>query len=504
MTKGSFLRNAAIYGAGDLLVYAAGFLLLPLYVRALSPAEYGTLDVLNRLGEVVLLCLLFKGLRQAMFSFHNQARDERERRAVVGSALFVTLLLLGLGGGIACVAAAPISEWLDLGTPDVLRLAVLAVFVEALSVLLLALAQARQEASFHAMVSIGQFLLRVTMCIVAVACLGWGIAGVLWASVIASGVCVLGLLLREARQGGFRITRGQVWELLRFALPFVPAGIGFFLLNSGDRFFLLAQVSREELGAYALGYKLALLVKLFSRQPLYKVWSARMYEAARQPDAPVVFGQVFSRILMVYVGVGLGLCLIASDVVQVLAGAGYAAAARIIAPVVLAYFFLTAADLMESGLYIRRRTGLKLPLTVVATAATLGLYAWLIPLWGIDGAALGTLGGFVVNVVVTGVVTQRVFPVQYEWGRVALALALAMFAWVGSLLLPAGIAYVPLKMLVGFVWLVLLWQLVLTEEEKNWVCGLLPGLRRKGDATGTRRLIYSRNEKNRQDEALSA
>src|SRR5207248_4948340 len=129
----SFLRHAAVYGSGDLLVYAAGFLLLPLYVRALSPGEYGTLDILNRLGEVVLLFLLFKGLRQALFSFHNQARDEAEKRAVVGSALFLTLLGLGGGGALAALLAEPISRVLDLGSPAVLRLAILAVFLESLS-----------------------------------------------------------------------------------------------------------------------------------------------------------------------------------------------------------------------------------------------------------------------------------------------------------------------------------------------------------------------------------
>src|SRR5258708_4190484 len=70
--QSSFLWHAAVYGGGNLLVYAAGFLLLPLYVRCLSESEYGTLDVFNRLGEVVILCLLYNGLRQALLAFHNQ------------------------------------------------------------------------------------------------------------------------------------------------------------------------------------------------------------------------------------------------------------------------------------------------------------------------------------------------------------------------------------------------------------------------------------------------
>src|SRR6185369_5249016 len=148
--QSSFLWHAAVYGGGNLLVYAAGFLLLPLYVRCLSESEYGTLDVFNRLGEVVILCLLYNGLRQALLAFHNQAKDEPERRAVVGSAVLLTLLLLGGGGGLVMVAAGPLSRWLQTGDCGLLRLAVASVVLESLALMLLALAQARVESIFFA------------------------------------------------------------------------------------------------------------------------------------------------------------------------------------------------------------------------------------------------------------------------------------------------------------------------------------------------------------------
>lgn len=474
MAKASFLKHAAIYGAGDLLVYAAGFLLLPLYVRCLNPGEYGALDVLNRLGEVVLLCLLFKGLRQAMFSFHNLAETEDERRTVIGTALLTTLLFLGIGGGAAALAAEPLCESLELGSPDVLRLAVVAVFLESFSVLLLSLAQARQEPTLFVLTSAAQFLIRVVLCIALVKFADWGIAGVLTASAIASGATALWLLVRELSRGGLRVNYRKLREMLLFSLPFVPGGIGFFLMNSGDRFFLLNQVSRAELGAYALGYKLALIVKMFSRQPLYRVWSARMYEAARKPDAAVLFGKVFTRILAVYVGVGLGLCLVAGEVVNLLAGADYAPAATIITPVVLAYYFLTAADLMESGFYIRRHTAWKLPITLMATLVTITLYGLMIPHGGIEGAALATLFGLAFTALITGIASQRVFPVQYEWLRVSLCLGAAIGVWFLGGLMPMSLWLLPIKAGLWLLWLGFVWVAVMSQEEKQWARRLPP------------------------------
>src|SRR5215831_9111301 len=207
MAKSSFLRHAAVYGAGNLLVYAAGFLLLPLYVRCLSESEYGTLDVFNRLGEVVLLCLLCNGLRQALLAFHNQAKDETERRAVVGSAIMLTLLLLGGGGALVMVAASPLGRWLQVDDPGLLRLAVVSVVLESLALMLLALAQARVESVFFAVVTFGQFLLRVSLSIALVAGLGLGVQGVLIASAVTSGLFALALLGREVVRGGLWIDR---------------------------------------------------------------------------------------------------------------------------------------------------------------------------------------------------------------------------------------------------------------------------------------------------------
>ena len=471
MGKSSFLRHAAVYGAGNLLVYAGGFLLLPLYVRCLKQSEYGTLDVLNRLGEVVLLCLLYNGLRQALIAFHNQAADERERRAVVGSALALAGLLLGAGAGLVLLAAGPLSRALK-ADPGLLRLAVLAVVLESLYLLFLALAQARQESLFFVLVSVGQFLARAGLALFLVLGLGLRARGVLLAGAIASGGFVAILLARELYRGGLLLDRAQLRAMTWFALPFVPAGAGLFLLNSGDRFFLVRYAGAAEVGAYALGYKLAMVVKEFSRQPLFMVWSARMYEAALRPDAAVLFGQVFTRVLGTYVGVGLGLCLVQQEVILFLTGHNYGGAADVIAPVVLAYLFVTAATLMDAAFYVRRKTLWKTPLTLASTALVLALYALLIPRYGKLGAALATLFGFLFHAILTGVVAQCVFPVRYEWGRLAGLLLSAAGIWGLSLLLPVSWWLLPVKAALWLAWPALLWLAgIFTEEEKEWARG---------------------------------
>src|ERR1019366_2533559 len=213
------------------------------------------------------------------------------------------------------------------------------------------------------------------------------------ATAVTCGAYGIGLSLRELLRKGAWPDREHLVGLMRFALPFLPGALGFFILQNGDRFFLWRWRGEAAVGVYGLGYKVALTVATFSVAPLYMVWATRMYKAAEAPDAPQVFGRTFTRIMSAFMLVGLAACLFQDEAVRILGGAKpeYASAAVIIAPVVLAGFFQTAAALMDAGFYVRRRTGLKLYISLASTVVILVLYVVLIPTYGAMGAALATV-----------------------------------------------------------------------------------------------------------------
>jgi O-antigen/teichoic acid export membrane protein len=470
MSKQSFLKHAVVYGLATLLVQAGGFILVPLYTKCLHPADYGVLEVLGRLAETVGTCLLFGGFRQALLTFYQQSTGDLERRRVVGSTLACLVVACLLGGGLIFALARPMSGWLDLLwqrdgpplQPQLLRLAVLAILLEPLSLIPLTLIQARVESTLFVVISVSQLLVRVGLLLILVYGLGWGVAGVLTATAATAALYGIGLSLREVVRGAAWPQLSQVRAMVCFALPFVPGGLCFFLLHHGDRFFLMHWCGAEEVGIYALGYKLGMVVSMFSLSPLYMVWAPRMYEVARTQEAPAVFGRVFTRILAVYLLGALAVGLFADEIVRLLSGRDYARASVMVAPILLACFFQSAASLMDAGFYVRHRTGRKLGITLLATAVMLGLYVLLIPRLGSMGAALATLFGFLFLAFRTWRVSQGIFPVHYEWGRLGLLLAMTAGLW----LLSRGLPLTPWA--IAFKLLLLLAAPVLT-----WTSGLM-------------------------------
>ncbi|HVS39943.1 MAG TPA: lipopolysaccharide biosynthesis protein [Gemmataceae bacterium] len=476
MHNRSFFRHAVLYGLSGALVQAGGVVLAPLLTRCLSMADYGALEVVQRCAELAGMLFLIGGLRQGLLTFHQQSKTDVERQRVFRATLVLLLGVCLLGGALIMAIAGPFCNIIrpEHGAPietNVLRLAVLAVLLEPLSLMPMALLQARLESPMFVAVTASQLVVRVALTVVLTVVLPWGVMGVLTATAVTTGTYGVVLSLRELLRGGLCLPKlDQVRGLVRFAVPMLPVGLCFFILQNGDRFFLLRWCGPAEVGVYSLGYKVALAVSTFSLAPLYMVWSARMYKAAEAPDAPRVFGRVFTRILGAFLLVGLAAALFQDEAAAVLGGAKYAGAAAIVAPVVLAGFFQSAAALMDSGFYVRRRTDLKLWITLAATAVILVLYIVLIPLYGAMGAAFATVAGFAFLAAGTWWATQRIFRVQYEWSRLLDLLGLAAGLWLVSRFLPAAPWTVAARAGLWLLWPLLVWVCGLpTAEEKKYV-----------------------------------
>jgi O-antigen/teichoic acid export membrane protein len=465
----------------NFLVQASGFVLLPIYIRCLSPAEYGQLEVLGRLAETVSTCLLFGGFGQALLTFYKQAEREEERRQVAGTTLGLVALNCIGGGVLALALAGPASGWLgrfmQAGSPPIpawlLRLAVVGILIEPFCLLPLTLLQARLQSLTYVAISVSQFLTRITLCIVLVKGLDGGVGGALLATALTGAAFGTLLTLAEIWRGVAWPDWGRARALVRFALPLLPGGLCFFILHHGDRFLLLRYCPGAEVGTYSLGYKLAQVAGTFGLIPLYRVWGVQMYGVARQPDAAEVFGRAITRILGFYLLVALGLALFQDEVVRILGGRAYAAATHVVGPVLLACFCQAAASLMDGAFYVRRRMGLKLGITLATTAVMLLLYALLIPRWGGMGAALATLGGFAFLAGATWTVSRRVFPIRFEWKRLLGVLTLTAALWLASRALPAATWAIPLKGGLWLAWPALAWQVgLLSAAEKEYLVDL--------------------------------
>ena len=120
-----------LYGLADVIVVAiGGFLLLPLYTRTLTQAEFGTF-VIVRANTEIFTYLLYFGLTSAVARVYFDYRERDEHTAYLSSVLaFFVLNLVVCGCALALWGSAPMKRsrntpptfiatpWKPVGSPN--------------------------------------------------------------------------------------------------------------------------------------------------------------------------------------------------------------------------------------------------------------------------------------------------------------------------------------------------------------------------------------------------
>ena len=98
-------------------------------------------------------------------------------------------------------------------------------------------------------------------------------------------------------------------------------------------------------------------------------------------------------------------------------------------------------------LFTRKRTGALLVIMPLAAALNVGLNLVLLPRWGLDGAAIATVAGYVLMGALAVVATRRVATVPWDRPALASAGAVALVAVGAGLVLPTTGLYLVVRVL---------------------------------------------------------
>ncbi|HVP40131.1 MAG TPA: lipopolysaccharide biosynthesis protein [Candidatus Saccharimonadales bacterium] len=440
-------RHSLIYGVNVLASQALSFLLIPVYTRTLEPADYGALEVLNRTAEVMTVVGL-AGLRLAVVRFVQDPAFRGRRSQVVGSAVLAISLLGGVLAGLLLWRADAVAELLlpGRGLGWAVRLMAAGSLFDLLTVQPMALLQADQRSTRFVTLNLARFVLGLVLNLALVAVWRLGLRGILVATLSSAGAMAIYLQARMLRAERPEADRRLLRELLRFGLPFVPGGLFLFILNNGDRYFLARMAPPEQVGLYALGYRLGTVILFLFVTPVMMNWNAMMVEIAARPDGRTLFSRVFTLVMAAYLVASAAFSLLAPAVLAVVAGPHFQQAAGLVPWVCLAYFFWTASLFFDTPFYLARKTGAKPLLLGTAAALNLWLYATLIPRHGMYGAAWATVVAFAFFAWLTWAVSRRHLDVPYAWGRLAALLGASAASVAAGMLVPmptpaAGLAW---------------------------------------------------------------
>lgn len=455
------LRTGAAYQVGDVAAKVIALALLPLYTRHLSRADYGTAELL--LTAVILLSIVVRlGLGEALVRFHYLDADLERRRRVARTATGVLLATTTLTAAAAALAAGPLSELL-LGEsrPAVLRAAALGLWAFTNLELANALLRVDERARAFLTASLANVLLTVSLTLWLVVVRDEGALGLLLGNFAASAAVLVGLWVLLRDKLGLRraaVDRGELAPMLRFGLPTVPAEVSVFALFFVDRLYLYRVESEDAAGLYSLSVKLAAGV-IFTVRAFQYAWPPLAYSIAEDAEASRVYARITTYYVLVTGVVVVGLALLGRWVVRLFAAPEFFGAHEALPWVALGWalyglFLVLVAMAGRAQVTVRNA-----PAAFCGLVVNVVLLALLVGPLGIAGAGLALVGALLVMLAVMYALTHRLFPVAFEWGRLALlAGVMGAVAVAGELLAPeAGTGGFALRTLALAVLVPALW-----------------------------------------------
>jgi O-antigen/teichoic acid export membrane protein len=465
--------TGAAYTASSVLSKLIAVFLLPIYTGALSPADYGAAEVM--LASVIAASIVIRlGLIEALLRFYYLAGEDPRR--VVATGFAALLWTTTAAAAIALVLAGPIAEaLLDRPDAELGRLAVLGLWTLTLWEYALTLLRVDERARAYFVLTVLNVLATIPVTVWLVVVEDQGAAGILLGTFGTGAVFLAWLLWRERRRLSLRFEWSLLKRMTRFGLPTMPAELSLYSLNFIDRILIVRLAGLAEAGLYALAIKFAQGMNVVARA-FQLAWPPLAYSIADDDEARRAYSLVFTWFAAVCAFGVAGLWLLARWIVDLLAAPAYFESYEAIGLLstgiaLYALYLVLVVILGRTG-----RTEFNLPATIAGTVVNIVCNLALIPPLGIVGAGIALVASYLVVLVLMYVLTQRLFPVPYEWGRLALLVGVTgATVAAGELLLPThGIGGLLLR---AALWLalpaILLAAGFLTREERAGLRAML-------------------------------
>ena len=429
-------RNMAIYGLGDVAVSIVNFLLLGIFVKYLTAADYGVLGLLGSVEVVAKIVFRF-GLDGSFMRLFYEVDDDTSRQRLASTIFFFLLALNGAVVALLLIAAPAIARGL-LGGPAhalALRILLLNTFLIGFSFLPFHVLRIERRAVTFSLLTLARSTLTIALRLVLVVIVGMGVLGVVLADLLVTVVLLAVLVRWFAPLIRAMFSRAVLRDALAFGLPRVPHAAAQQVMAVGDKPILKLFTTFQEIGIYSMAVSFGLTQKLFL-SAFESAWAPFYYAALREPDAPRVFRVVTTYGVAVLALLTAGLSSVGTDLAKAMTHGFFLAPDDPRWQAFESVIIWTSIGVLLQGVYLLTSIGLNITkhtqyypvATAVAAGANVALNFLLIPRYGIVGAAWANGAAYGTQAALGFMFSQRFYRIDYEWGRLARIAVMAIVA----------------------------------------------------------------------------
>lgn len=406
--------NTALMSAGTFGSKLLVFLMVRFYTGCLTPAEYGTADLITQTANQ-LIPVVSLDIPEGVFRF---AADRQSDRADAFSAGVRTVTL----GSAALLALLPLLQGVP-GVPEYGALLVTFVIASCYHALCAQFVRAKGNTALFAVQGLLNTALFIGLNVLFLAGFRWGIRGYVL-STTAANVLTAAFLVGKARlwrELRLRPARGLQRQMLRYCVPLIPTAVFWWIMGVSDRYMVKWFLGSGANGIYAVAYKIPTVLTLLATVFLDAWQLPAIAESRGGGQAHLRFyGKIWDAFASaVLLGAG-GIIALSPLLIRLLADAAYYDAWRYVPLLTLSMAAAAFSSFLGSVYVVTKKSAASFRTSLAGAGLNVALNLWLIPRLGIQGAAAATFAGCLAVFFLRLVSARRLLPFPLSGGRLAL------------------------------------------------------------------------------------
>lgn len=401
------VKNIFAFGLNHGISKMLGLVLLPLYTRYLTPADYGMVELFNTWSSF-LIPIVALGLPEAGFRFFWDGQDKDWHKRLTCTALViyaatgvVLLLLTAIGDVFNWVENLPGQFYLQ--KINILTIVFLYAWIIAVGTFIQNIIRARNQLLWFILVSNAGALAGGLAGLYFVMVCGLGYAGIIWGSVGGCAFSALLSLLAIKELLPLKKFRRPDWglakKLLLFGLPLVPNGMGWTAIMFSDRLLLGWMAGADAVGLYGVAMRFASILFLWN-QVFYLAWQYVVLSGLQEENKKGFYSQMLLAYTMVTAFLIICMTTFIPFIYPVLIGTAFAGGAAVVPVLASSAIFQGISSFLGINYIISKKSEKAMWTTLLGVGFNIIFCLLLIPGLNINGAAWGMLAAFAVMTIV--------------------------------------------------------------------------------------------------------
>lgn len=436
--------ETAIYGMSSIVGRFINWWLVPYHSRIFLPEEYGVVTNLYSYIAFLLVFLTF-GMETGFFRFANKANSQNDRIystsaiSLFGSSLVFVLVAFLFSGNISGFLDFPNSE-------DYFKWLVIIVAIDAATSIPFANLRLEGKAMRFATLKLVNIFFNIffnlfflSLCpyilksnpdsfIQYIYHPEFGVGYVFISNLLASVITLL-MLIPEIRKIKLQFDWKLFREMFWYSFPILLVGIAGMINQNIDKILIpelipAHQKPMEQLGIYGANYKLAVLMNMFIQAFRYS-FEPFFFSQQKTSDSRLIYANVMKYFIIFGLLIFLGITLFI-DIFKIVIGPEYHSGLKVVPAVLMANLFLGIYFNLSLWYKLSDKTWMGALIGGIGAVLTIGFNIWLIPIMGYMGSAYAVLICFVLMTLISYLVGQKYYRVDYDLKRIMLYFAAAV------------------------------------------------------------------------------